>query len=230
MMSVSDKISDKTTLRRVVRQARKSLSSRQRRAATRRANRWLYRAIRRGKRVGVYWAVGSELNLHDVIAEAQRRGALVYLPYIEKGQQRLWFTPYPTRNTPHRSGRLPQRGVPAIPQFGGQKIRAHALQTLIVPLLAVDQNGFRLGQGGGFYDVTLAHTRHRLQPKRIGVGFACQQVAEIPRERHDQALDAFVCERGWQYFAQQKVMQKQSLQMANYFSQKNAPEHARKNA
>ena len=146
----------------------------------------------------MYWPVGSELRLDDFVRAALARGARVYLPYIEPHSLRLWFTPY-CANTAHAERARGQSRL-RIPQFGGRKIRAHQLHTLIVPLVGIDRHGYRLGQGGGYYDVTLAHTRARLRPHTIGVGFACQQVAQLPREAHDMPLDAFVCEHGLQRF------------------------------
>ncbi|HRL34989.1 MAG TPA: 5-formyltetrahydrofolate cyclo-ligase, partial [Neisseria sp.] len=93
------------------------------------------------------------------------------------------------------------RGRLKIPQFHGEKIRAHRLNTLLLPLVGIDSEGYRLGQGGGYYDASLAATRHRLQPHKIGVGFACQRHnGRLPREAHDMRLDGFVCEHGWRRF------------------------------
>ena len=70
-----------------------------------------------------------------------------------------------------------------------------------MPLVGVDGHGRRLGQGGGFYDVTLAYTRGRLQPYRVGAGFACQRVDALPDEPHDMPLQAFVSEAGYVRFS-----------------------------
>lgn len=192
-------VPSKTEMRRHLRRLRRHLSAAARQRATHRSNRLLYPLIKRGRRIGVYWAVGGELPLTDFIRTAHRRGARVYLPYIERGQQRLWFTPYRPGQAPERM----RRRNPAIPQFAGartERIRAHRLQVLVMPLVGVDAAGRRLGQGGGFYDVTLAHTRGRLQPRRVGAGFACQQVAALPAEPHDMPLEAFVSEAGYVRF------------------------------
>lgn len=186
----------KAHLRQQLRRLRQNLSVRDRQQATRRSNRLLYPLIKRHRRIGVYWAVGSELSLADFIHTALRRGAHVYLPYIEDGQQRLWFTPYRPGQTQERA----RRRNPAIPQFAGARIRAHALHVLILPLVGVDVAGRRLGQGGGFYDVTLAHTHGRLRPRCVGAGFACQQVSHLPAEAHDMSLHAFVSEAGYVRF------------------------------
>lgn len=67
---------------------------------------------------------------------------------------------------------------------------------LIVPMLAFDARGFRLGYGGGFYDRTLEALRARGPVTAIGYAYADQQVAEVPIEPTDQRLDLIVTERG----------------------------------
>ena len=60
---------------------------------------------------------------------------------------------------------------------------------LLVPLLAFDMNGFRLGYGAGFYDRTLAGLRAKGRVTAIGVAFDEQQVEAVPRDAYDEALD-----------------------------------------
>ena len=71
---------------------------------------------------------------------------------------------------------------------------------LIVPLLAFDARGFRLGYGGGFYDRTLAGLRARHQVLAVGFAFAAQEVDEVPIDVFDQRLDAVVTEVGVRLF------------------------------
>ena len=66
---------------------------------------------------------------------------------------------------------------------------------VMVPLLAFDAKGFRLGYGGGFYDTTLEHLRAQGEVIAIGYGFSAQQVDAIPHEAHDQPLDWIVTEQ-----------------------------------
>ena len=74
-------------------------------------------------------------------------------------------------------------------------------EVLIVPLLAWDRRGFRLGYGGGFYDRTLAGLRARGPVMAVGFAFAAQEVAEVPTDAFDQRLDAVVTEKGVTVFA-----------------------------
>jgi len=71
---------------------------------------------------------------------------------------------------------------------------------LLVPLLAFDADGYRLGYGGGFYDRTLAHLRAHGPIKAIGIAFAGLEVAAVPHDASDQKLDMLVTERGVRRF------------------------------
>ena len=74
-------------------------------------------------------------------------------------------------------------------------------QVMIVPLLAFDARGYRLGYGGGFYDRTLAGLRARGPVLAVGFAFAAQEVDEVPTDEFDQRLDAVVTEKGVTVFA-----------------------------
>jgi 5-formyltetrahydrofolate cyclo-ligase len=71
---------------------------------------------------------------------------------------------------------------------------------LIVPLLAFDARGYRLGYGGGFYDRTLEALRAKRPTLAVGFAFAAQEVAEVPIDETDQRLDAIVTEQGVRSF------------------------------
>jgi 5-formyltetrahydrofolate cyclo-ligase len=66
---------------------------------------------------------------------------------------------------------------------------------LIIPLLAFDRQGFRLGYGGGFYDRTLEKLRVLKKIVAIGVGYSAQQVSDVPHGSHDQPLDYMMTEK-----------------------------------
>ena len=185
---------EKSELRRRLRRTRAQLSGDERAAAEREIGRLLKRRIKRGGRIGVYWPMGSELRLDGFVRAAQKRGAKLYLPYIELRSRRMWFTPYPADGV--KQERRRGKAKLNVPQFAGRKIRVHGLSILFVPIVGIDREGYRLGQAGGYYDATLSAMKHRLQAKTIGVGFACQLVDRLPHEAHDVPLDGFVSERG----------------------------------
>jgi 5-formyltetrahydrofolate cyclo-ligase len=74
-------------------------------------------------------------------------------------------------------------------------------QVVIVPLLAFDARGYRLGYGGGFYDRTLQGLRAKGPVLAIGFAFAAQEVDEVPTGAFDQKLDMVVTEKGLHQFA-----------------------------
>jgi 5-formyltetrahydrofolate cyclo-ligase len=76
-----------------------------------------------------------------------------------------------------------------------------APQVVIVPLLAFDARGYRLGYGGGFYDRTLQGLRAKGPVVAIGFAFAAQEVEEVPTDAFDQKLDMVVTEKGLHLFA-----------------------------
>lgn len=184
----------KGELRRTLRRQRLNLSPSARQLAEARVRKLIKPWLRRNKRVGIYLAAGSELNINAVLQDALKQGCHLFAPFIEKGQRRLWFTPYPPRS--QKSARLFN-----IIQYEGKKCRIEHLDIVLMPLVGIDKNGMRLGQGGGFYDTSLSYCRHK-QPLRIGIGFSVQQSEQaIPHEAHDQALDGFICETGMQRFS-----------------------------
>ena len=67
---------------------------------------------------------------------------------------------------------------------------------LLVPLLAFDARGNRLGYGGGFYDRTL----EKLNVPAIGIAYAGQEVASLPQGAHDRTLDMILTEQGPRQF------------------------------
>ena len=163
----------KPALRQQLRTARKALPLQARKRAqhdvTHKLVRFLTPRLRRHPhgRIASYDAMGSELDLGLL----NRHFPTLYKPLL------------------HRDGRL--RFSTTATQ---RRVWARELQWIIVPLLGCDAAGHRLGQGGGWYDRTLAsRTWRRVRtPYLIGVGFACQQVAHIPHEKHDVTLDKCV--------------------------------------
>jgi 5,10-methenyltetrahydrofolate synthetase len=84
---------------------------------------------------------------------------------------------------------LDRHGIP-IPS-AGEELRPNVV---LLPLVAFDPQGFRLGYGGGYFDRTLAAMVPR--PLAIGVGFELGRVADIRPQAHDIPLDATVTEAG----------------------------------
>jgi 5-formyltetrahydrofolate cyclo-ligase len=77
----------------------------------------------------------------------------------------------------------------------GMQVAPEDAAVVLVPGMAFDRQGGRLGRGGGFYDRLLAEGH--LHARRIAVCYACQVIEGVPAEPHDMEVDAIVTEDGW---------------------------------
>ncbi len=134
-----------------------------------------------------YRPIGDEMDPGAAYAALHDRGAAGCLPVVAgKGLPlsfRLWAPGEPLEVGTFRV-EIPRVHAPATPEL------------LIVPLLAFDRAGYRLGYGGGFYDRTLAALRARGPVRAIGFAYAAQEAPEVPREPTDAPLDLIVTEDG----------------------------------
>ncbi|AKH99576.1 5,10-methenyltetrahydrofolate synthetase [Hoeflea sp. IMCC20628] len=113
--------------------------------------------------IAVYWPIRGELNLHPWMVEASERGAQICLPVVVEKNQPVEFHRW-TPNCAMAKGiwNIP---VPAVPE-------PVVPDVVIVPLLGVDEQGFRLGNGGGYYDRTLTRLAGDLLIIGVGQPFA----------------------------------------------------------
>lgn len=134
-----------------------------------------------------YWAVRGELPLNLAVASLRRNAQNYFLPILDD-DRRLRFAAY-TEGTALRSNRY---GIPE-PDVGVDSLRdAGDMDMILLPLLAFDRGGHRLGTGGGWYDRSLAFLRGVTRPSRpllVGVGYAFQEVDTISSESWDVDLD-----------------------------------------
>ena len=138
----------------------------------------------RGVPLSGFMPIRTEIDPLAAMAEASAYGP-VAVPVIQAEAQPLRFA----RWTPETTM------VPG--PFGAQVPEVCAYfepEILIVPLLAFDRAGGRLGYGGGFYDRTLEQLRHKRATLAIGFAFAGQETTDLPLEATDQPLDMIVTE------------------------------------
>jgi len=136
--------------------------------------------------IGLYVAFRDEINalpLMEALADAGRRLAL---PCVPKFGEPLIFRAWEPSDTLVR-GRLnipePSPDAPVI-----------LPQILVVPPVAFDRRGYRIGYGGGFYDRTIPVLRNHHPVFALGFAFACQEAEGLPTEQHDVPLDAIATE------------------------------------
>jgi 5-formyltetrahydrofolate cyclo-ligase len=141
-----------------------------------------------GMIVGGYHALPEEADPSLLLARLVELGCQAAFPRVTARDQPLEFHHVP-------DGEVLEPGSFGIPEPLRHWPKARPA-LLLVPLLAFDAEGYRLGHGGGFYDRTLA----LLKVPAIGIAYAGQEVASLPRGPHDMALNMVVTEQGIRRF------------------------------
>lgn len=144
-------------------------------------------AFRAARRVAFYAALPDELPTRAAFDAARERGCCALFPAVE-GERWLVFRPL-ERWEDLRPGRY---GVPEPPKQG-PAVQPVQGDLVLVPAVAFDAEGHRLGRGGGCYDA--AFPPGGSAPLLYGVGFEFQVVDGVPHGSHDRRMDAIVTER-----------------------------------
>lgn len=190
-------------LRQQLRALRRGLSVTERQRAARavadRLTGWSWFAG--ASRIAGYWACDGELDPMPLLEFARLAGQRVYLPVLaDSPSQSLWFACY-RPDAPMRRNRF---NIPEPEMPPEEWLQPSALDLVLVPLVAFDLTGTRLGMGGGFYDRSFAFLRepdyrgHR--PRLVGLGYEIQNVAGLVRQPWDVPLDAAVTENALYLF------------------------------
>ncbi len=137
--------------------------------------------------VAGYWPLGSELDVRPVLLHLHGLGRSVALPVSGPRGQALTFRDWDPA-LPLAAGRY------GIHEPGADRPEV-APAVLLVPMLAFDRTGHRLGYGAGYYDRTLDALRAVRPVLAVGVAFAAQEVEAVPCADHDERLDWIVTER-----------------------------------
>lgn len=138
----------------------------------------------RGVPLSGFLPIRTEIDPRPAMEEAAAHGPVGVPVIIGKGQPlrfSRWQPGCALRDGPFGAQ------VPEVDDFFEPEI-------LIVPLVAFDRQGGRLGYGGGFYDRTLALLRGKRPTLAIGFAFAAQEAVDLPLEPTDQPLDMIVTE------------------------------------
>ncbi len=152
--------------------------------------------MRRAKKVACYLAMPDEFPTDAIIAGLLRQGKEVYVPVIDRCQQRKMVFQRYRPSAPMQRNRfgiveplLKPRHQLAMPQ----------LDLVLVPLVGFDRCGVRLGMGGGYYDTNFAFRMDRWRfrkPLLLGLAFNVQHCEHLNKNHWDVPLDAMLTETG----------------------------------
>ena len=136
-----------------------------------------------GAVVSGFWPMGKEIDVRPLLVALHERGHPIVLPETPQRGNPLIFRLWQPGDVlvAERFGTSRPSGEVCVPDF------------LLVPLLAFDRRGYRVGYGAGYYDRTLAALPGRF---RLGVAYAASQLDEVPAGPYDERLDAVATECG----------------------------------
>lgn len=141
-----------------------------------------------GSVVSGYHPIDQEMDVMPLLNRLWSAGILCGLPTIPGKRRPLTFRDW-------RPGAAMEEGPYRIPEPAADAavvVPSHVL----VPLLAYDSDGYRLGYGGGYYDRSLRALRETKSVLAIGIAYSGQQVDQVPHDETDERLDWIVTERG----------------------------------
>lgn len=186
-------------LRRLLRKARRALTpSEQRQAAQ-----GLYRQLaqhplfRRAKHISLYLPTDGEIDPSLLLRAAQRRGKATYLPVLSAWPR----TKMVFQRVRPGEKLLPNRFRILEPRANIRRQRkVWALDLVLMPLVGFDDEGGRLGMGGGFYDRSLAYLARRQRwrkPTLLGLAHECQKVDRLAQASWDVPMAGTVTNKQW---------------------------------
>ena len=154
--------------------------------------------VRRARRIACYLCNDGEMDLGPAMKLLRSSGAKLLLPAL-RGDH-LWFLPYDgeTRLAPNRFGILEPDVSPST------RCRARDLDLVLMPLVAFDTTGNRLGMGGGFYDRTFSYLQWRKtwgKPPLLGIAYEFQHLDALTPRRWDIPLQGVATEKCVHHFS-----------------------------
>ena len=145
--------------------------------------------FRRAQNILFYWAMQDEVSTQDAVISCAAAGKNVFLPVVDGEMLRIRRFSGRAALVPGESYSIPE------PVEGSEEVRISDIDLVVVPGVAFDMEGGRMGRGKGFYDRLLGEVRgDGAGPYKVGVCFDFQVVDAVPREPHDMLMDAVVCE------------------------------------
>ncbi|MGV6826496.1 MAG: 5-formyltetrahydrofolate cyclo-ligase [bacterium] len=185
-----------TELRQHIRKRRASLDELELKQASNAASKLLLQQpwFKNARNVAAYIPVGGEIDPLAMFAQHSQPLPQILLPVLRPfGPSRLWFAKW----QPGDPLLINRYGIPE-PYVDKNMINAWAIDVVLMPLVAVDRSGNRLGMGGGYYDRSFAFKlkrNHFNKPMLVGYAHAFQLVDKLESNSWDVPLDALITDK-----------------------------------
>lgn len=141
------------------------------------------------KSVMIFLSFGSEVNTDYIIERLWRQGKKVFVPLCKPETREMEIFPiasFADVEPGYFGIREPKKNIQP-------PVSKDAIDMVLVPAVAFDRKGFRVGYGGGYYDRFLAG----MKAPKLGLAFSCQIIPAVPVGEYDQAVESVITETGF---------------------------------
>lgn len=148
--------------------------------------------------IACFMSFDREISTQPIIKHILEQNKVCYLPKLRPNKpNRLWFMPYDLSSKMSKN----RFGISEVELSVNHALAISKLDLVLLPLVAFDQNGTRLGMGGGYYDATFSHLRNSCTwPRFIGLAFESQKLSNLPSDPWDLPLDGVCTEQRYHQF------------------------------
>lgn len=190
----------KESIRQSIRQFRQQISPQKSAQAAHRITEHLTSIDRykNSHHIASFLSFDGEVDTHQLNQQLIKDKSQCFLPKLKPyPPNRLWFMPYNNQSKTEKN----RFGIPEVDLPIQFAIRPSQLNIILLPLVAFDDSGNRLGMGGGFYDASLAHLSDvKQRPLCLGLAYEGQKVDVIPSDSWDFKIDGVITEKRVYWF------------------------------
>lgn len=191
---------EKARLRKEFRARRRALEG----VAREQANQAICAAIEtlagetRAKKLTAFLAFDGEPDIAPALSRLHAAGVTVCLPVVpsDRSDTSLTFLPWSGATNPDSAASMQRNSMGIQEPTHGEPIALADVDIVLMPLVAWDRNGGRLGMGAGYYDRALATLRDNQRPMRVGIALDEQQAEQLPMNDWDVPLHAIITQSG----------------------------------
>lgn len=196
------KVSERSQIRRDIREARRSIGSEQQIRAAKKLQSYILEdtTFASAATVAFYQAFDGEINPALTMQAALERGKRCFLPVIDFAKEHMTFVEYKAEASLAKNA----FGILEPQLYPNDALAPEHIDLIFMPLVAFDLNGTRLGMGKGYYDKKLAFMMKKSSeksltsgkfPKLIGLAHECQRVEKLERAEWDVPLDKIITDQ-----------------------------------
>ena len=184
----------KTSLRKEKIQERNSISKKERDLAEKNTAAHFMNTYREldFEKISIYFPIKNEVSTETITSFIRESGKKCFLPLIDKdlNNKEMKFSEFTSQTTLVKNKfNIPESSNSSL-------IIASELELVIMPLVAFDNKGYRLGMGQGYYDFTFKNFQLNKKQVFLGLAYDFQKTESCYPEEHDLKMDAVICPSG----------------------------------